>query len=36
MGKFKWDNLCIDYPLLKTRPANETDITRAKKILGIG
>ena len=35
MGVFKWENLGLEYPLKGIRPANDEDIQRAKKILGI-
>ena len=35
MGKYKWEKLGIEYELSEIRPANEGDIERAKKILGI-
>lgn len=35
MGKFKWENLGLKYPLEGVRTANEKDIKRAKEILGI-
>ena len=35
MGVFKWENLGLEYPLKDVRPANDEDIQRAKKILGI-
>lgn len=35
MGKFKWENLGLKYPLENVRSANEEDIKRAKQILGI-
>ncbi len=35
MGKYKWKNLNLDYELENVRPANDDDINRAKKILGI-
>ena len=35
MGKHKWTDLGIDYPLNGVRIANNTDVDRAKKILGI-
>lgn len=35
LGKFKWENLGIDYPLNDVRSANEDDVKRAKEILGI-
>lgn len=35
LGKFKWENLGLDYPLKDIRPANEDDVKRAKEILGI-
>lgn len=35
MGKFKWENLGVKYPLENIRPATDDDITRAKKILGL-
>lgn len=33
MGKFKWHDLNLDYPLDGIRTANEEDVKRAKKIL---
>ena len=35
MGKYKWKKLCLNYELENVRPANNEDIKRAKKILGI-
>lgn len=35
MGKFKWINLEVTYPLEGVRTANEQDVERAKTILGI-
>ena len=35
MGKYKWKNLGLKYELENVRPANDKDIERAKKILGI-
>ncbi len=35
LGKFKWTNLGIQYPLENIRTATNEDVTRAKKILGI-
>ena len=35
MGKFKWENLGLKYPLEGVRTATEEDIERAKEILGI-
>lgn len=35
MGKFKWENLGLKYPLEEVRSANEEDIKRAKNILEI-
>ena len=35
MGKFKWINLGVTYPLEGVRTANEQDVERAKTILGI-
>ena len=35
LGKFKWVELGFKYPLENVRLANNDDITRAKKILGI-
>lgn len=35
MGKFKWENLNVNYELENVRPANNEDIEKAKKILGI-
>lgn len=35
LGKFKWDKLGIKYPLDGTRTANNDDVEKAKKILGI-
>ena len=33
LGKFKWENLGLKYPLQDTRVATNQDIERAKKIL---
>ena len=35
LGKFKWENLGVDYPLKNVRTANKEDVERAKKLLGI-
>lgn len=35
MGKYKWKQLGINYKLENVRPANNNDINKAKKILGI-
>ncbi len=35
LGKFKWNELGLDYKLADTRTADISDIERAKKILGI-
>ena len=35
MGKYKWKNLSLKYELENTRPANDEDIKKAKRILGI-
>ena len=35
MGKFKWEKLGNKYELEDVRPANQDDVDRAKKILGI-
>ena len=35
LGKFKWDNLSLNYPLKNVRTANSVDIERAKKLLEI-
>ena len=35
LGKFKWENLNLSYPLENIRPATIEDINRAKKILEI-
>lgn len=35
LGKAKWKNLGLTYPLEDIRPANQDDIDRAKQILGI-
>ena len=35
MGKFKWEKLGNNYELEDVRPANQDDVDRAKKILGI-
>ena len=35
LGKYKWDNLNVQYSLENVRPANQEDIDRAKNILGI-
>lgn len=35
MGKFKWEKLGLKYELENTRTANEDDIEKAKKVLGI-
>lgn len=33
LGKFKWENLGLRYPLSDVRPATLEDVERAKKIL---
>ena len=35
LGKFKWTNLGLQYPLEGIRTANNDDVARAKKILGL-
>lgn len=35
MGKHKWENLGLEYPLEGVRNANTDDVERAKKIVGI-
>ena len=35
MGKFKWKELGLKYPLEGVRDANQEDVDRAKKILGV-
>lgn len=35
LGKFKWENLGLDYPLFDIKPATTEDFERAKKILEI-
>ncbi len=35
LGKFKWENLNLKYPLEGVRTANNEDVAKAKKILGI-
>ena len=35
LGKFKWTNLGLQYPLEGVRTANNDDVARAKKILGL-
>jgi len=35
MGKYKWENLGYEYDLEDVRSANNDDVNRAKKILGI-
>lgn len=35
LGKFKWDNLNLEYPLKDVPPASDEDVKRAKKILEI-
>ena len=35
MGKYKWDKLGTKYELEDVRPANQNDVDRAKRILGI-
>ena len=35
MGKFKWEKLGVRYELDNVRDANDADVDRAKKILGI-
>ncbi len=33
LGKFKWENLGVEYPLENTRTATSEDVERAKKYL---
>jgi len=33
LGKFKWENLGIKYPLFDVKPATPEDVERAKNIL---
>ena len=35
LGKFKWENLSLSYPLEGVSSATPEDVERAKKILGI-
>ena len=35
LGKFKWENLGLQYELNNIRNADENDVERAKNILGI-
>lgn len=35
MGKYKWKKLGLEFPLEGVRPANDDDIKKAKKVLGI-
>lgn len=35
MGKFKWKNLNLDYPLENISPATSEDVQKAKQVLGI-
>ena len=35
MGKYKWEKLCLKYELDGVRDANNDDVQRAKKVLGI-
>ena len=35
LGKFKWTNLGLQYPLEGVRTANNEDVLRAKTILGL-
>ena len=35
LGKFKWDNLNLEYPLKDVPQASDEDVKRAKKILGV-
>ena len=35
LGKYKWENLKVEYPLEGYRTANIDDVEKAKKILGI-
>ena len=35
LGKYKWENLGLEYPLDNVRTANNDDVERAKKILEI-
>ena len=33
LGRFKWENLNLEYPLARYRTANEADVKRAKEIM---
>ena len=33
LGRFKWENLNLEYPLARYRTANEEDVKRAKEIM---
>ncbi|MBO5476805.1 MAG: pyruvate formate lyase-activating protein [Clostridia bacterium] len=35
LGKFKWENLNLEYPLKRYRTANNADVKRAKEIMNI-
>ena len=35
LGKYKWENLGLEYPLENVRTANNDDVERAKRILEI-
>ena len=35
MGEYKWKSLGLEYPLKNVREPNESEIEKAKKILGI-
>ncbi len=35
LGRFKWENLNLEYPLDGIKSADLQDVERAKKILGI-
>ena len=35
LGKYKWENLGKEYPLEGVRTANNDDVARAKKIIGL-
>lgn len=35
LGKFKWENLNLEYPLKRYRTANNADVKRAKEIMDI-